>query len=167
MCPGNVLPNVFISLICFDLLLTADRPRALPWKGMTERDEKNDIMEWSSSSHLAVFIRLVLPFILQPAPILPLCSIPPLAAFEVAPLQVQNAVSWESGEEEGRGKTPTASKGSSWVVGRWGLFIARWCPLKRLSWRWRRRADREMLSNSRYCHTALQSTKEEFIQYDT
>lgn len=72
-------------------------------------------------------------------PIRLLCSIPPLVAFEVPSFQVQNAVSWESGGEEGRGKTPTTSKGFSWVVGRWGLFLACWCPLKGLSWRWKKK----------------------------
>lgn len=46
------------------------------------------------------------------------------------------SVSWESRGEEGRGNTPTTSKGFSWVVGRWGIFLALWCPFKHSTWRW-------------------------------
>lgn len=97
-------------------------------------------------------------------PILPRCSISLLAAFEVPPLQVQNAVSWDRGGEEGRGKTPTTSKGFSWVVGRWGLFLVRWWTLKQLSLRWRRKANSgEIMSHVHYCQTAMQYTRKWFF----
>lgn len=33
-------------------------------------------------------------------------------------------------------KHPNDFKGLSWVVGRWGIFLALWCPFKHSTWRW-------------------------------
>lgn len=134
------------------------------------------VTQWSGAAIFILlsfsrFIRLAVPFLhLSPLPhhLFPLCSIHLLAAFEVPPLQVQNAVSWESGVKEGRGNTPTTSKGFSWVVGRWGLFLALWCPFKRLAWRWRRRENRgrgyrKLMPHSHCCHTAMSYSKQTFF----
>lgn len=76
-------------------------------------DEKNsDTTEGASDSHPALPLCLwraclSLSVLDRLPPVLSLSvSIPPLAVFEVLPLQVQNAVSWESRVEEGRGNTP-------------------------------------------------------------
>lgn len=134
------------------------------------------VTQWSGAAIFILlsfsrFIRLAVPFLhlsSLPPHLFPLCSIHLLAAFEVPPLQVQNAVSWESGVKEGRGNTPTTSKGFSWVVGRWGLFLALWCPFKRLAWRWRRRENRgrgyrKLMPHSHCCHTAMSYSKQTFF----
>lgn len=144
-CISNCLPW-FDLLWC---LLTADWLWMLSWKEVTGGDELRwgGGGEWHktwSEASVAMRLDFFYSFTHQLCssrllPIRLLCSIPPLVAFEVPSFQVQNAVSWESGGEEGRGKTPTTSKGFSWVVGRWGLFLACWCPLKGLSWRWKKK----------------------------
>lgn len=149
------------------LFLTADRTQQqqLRW----EKRLNGDTVEWSSNIRPAFFLPCcsLSSSLITPSPIFSL-SIHLLAAFEVPPLQVQNAVSWESGVKEGRGNTPTTSKGFSWVVGRWGLFLALWCPFKRLAWRWRRRENRgrgyrKLMPHSHCCHTAMSYSKQTFF----